>query len=135
MSSLLFAAKLTSKITTGLFSGAVFYCSVAEHPGRMAAGTRIASSVFPPSFKRAATVQVGLSLANTVAAGYVYSQEKDRKWLAISLLTLSILPYTWVTLMPINKQLLDENLDRDSENTNSLLVRYFLINNHSLDDG
>jgi hypothetical protein len=124
MSSLLFAAKLTSKIATGLFSGSVFYCSVAEHPGRMAAGTRAASTVFPSSFKRAASVQVGLALANTFASAYVYTQEKDKKWLAVSLLTLSILPYTWITLMPINCQLLDEKLDKDSENTHNLLTTY-----------
>ncbi len=127
MSYLLFGAKLTSKITTGLFSGAVFYCSVAEHPGRMKAGTRIASTVFPPSFKRAAAVQVGLALANTLASAYVYIQEKDKKWLAASLLTLSILPYTWVTLMPINRKLLDEKLDKDSEDTNNLLIKYFIF--------
>ena len=50
-----------------LFSGAAIYINLAEHPARMECGTQLAATVFGPSYRRAAVMQIILALAATIA--------------------------------------------------------------------
>lgn len=48
-------------LTSTLFTGAVMYINVVEHPARMKCGTEVAATVFGPSYKRAVPMQVILA--------------------------------------------------------------------------
>ena len=50
-----------------LFSGAAIHINLAEHPARMECGTQLAATVFGPSYRRAAVMQIILALAATIA--------------------------------------------------------------------
>jgi hypothetical protein len=41
-----------------LFTGAALYINLVEHPSRMECGTQLAATVFGPSYRRAAVMQV-----------------------------------------------------------------------------
>ena len=125
MSNLLSAAQLCAKLSTSLFSGGAVYCSLVEHPARLQCGTHLAATAFPPSFKRAATLQTALSL---VAAGSTltayYLKPDDQKWLVAGSLVLTILPYTMLFMMPTNWQLLDPQVNKESAQTKALLQKW-----------
>lgn len=96
--------------------------NVAEHPARMACGTRLAATVFPGSYKRAAVMQVSLLLAATISSIAAWTLSSGIEWLIGGLLTFVNLPYTLIVIMPINKQLLSDDIDKDSPHTKALLT-------------
>ena len=55
-------------LSCALFAGAALYINVAEHPARMQCGTELAATVFGPSYKRAAVMQVALALVAAISA-------------------------------------------------------------------
>jgi hypothetical protein len=63
----MFVFQFVATLATTLFSGAAVYINLVEHPARMACGTELAATVFGPSYRRAAVMQVGLALAATIA--------------------------------------------------------------------
>jgi hypothetical protein len=110
--------------TCTLFSGAAVYISVAEHPARMECGAELAATVFGPSYRRAAVMQVALALAATVAGLSAWLLSQQIVWLAGTILIFAVVPFTLLVIMPTNKHLLDPNLDRTSEATRRLLQRW-----------
>jgi hypothetical protein len=122
--SLLVASKFIVKLTSGLFAGGNLYCTLVEHASRSEVETRVAAEIFPKSFARGATLQMALSSTAIIASFYTYMQEKDQKWLTAGLITLSILPYTYIVIMPVVEQLTDPNLDKDNTHTVGLLNRW-----------
>jgi len=63
-----------------LFSGAAIYINLAEHPARMECGTQLAATVFGPSYRRAAVMQIILALAATIAGISAWFLGAPRLW-------------------------------------------------------
>ena len=61
------AFQFVAILAATLFSGAAIYINLAEHPARMECGTEFAVTVFGPSYRRAAVLQVILALTATIA--------------------------------------------------------------------
>ncbi len=61
------ASQFLAVLSSALFAGAAIYINVAEHPARMSCGTQLASTVFGPSYKRAAAMQVLLAVVATIS--------------------------------------------------------------------
>ena len=61
------AFQFVAILAATLFSGAAIYINLAEHPARMECGTELAATVFGPSYRRAAVMQIILALAATIA--------------------------------------------------------------------
>ena len=104
-----------------LFTGAAIYINVAEHPARMECGTELAATVFGPSYKRAATMQVSLALVSTSTGLLSWWMDGRVLWLVGAMVIFAIIPFTLIAIMPTNQQLLDPGLDRSSEATRRLL--------------
>lgn len=124
MTQLLIATKFTSKVTCALFTGAAFYINIAEHPARLECGTRIAATQFAPSYRRAAVSQVILASTSGISALVAFHLTMDKPWLVASALITSVIPYTFICIMPTNKILLDPNVDKDSPQILSLLKKW-----------
>ncbi|MGE0822017.1 MAG: DUF1772 domain-containing protein [Candidatus Binatia bacterium] len=107
-----------------LFTGAAIYINAVEHPARMSCGTELAATVFGPSYKRAAIMQVILAVIATLAGIGAWLTEGRGLWLVGTLLIFAVIPFTLVAIMPTNKQLLDARLDRGSETARELLQRW-----------
>ncbi|MEP6888790.1 MAG: DUF1772 domain-containing protein [Nitrospirales bacterium] len=107
-----------------LFTGAAIYINVAEHPARMECGTELAATVFGPSYKRAATMQVSLALVATVTGLLSWWIEGRVMWLVGAMMMFAVIPFTLIAIMPTNRQLLDPELDRSSETTRRLLQKW-----------
>src|SRR5258708_34578216 len=104
-----------------LFSGAAIYINLAEHPARMECGTQLAATVFGPSYRRAAVMQIILALAATIAGISAWFLGAPRLWFVGAVLIFAVMPFTLFVIMPTNKRLLEPALDRASEVTHQLL--------------
>jgi uncharacterized membrane protein len=107
-----------------IFSGAAIYINVAEHPARMACGTELAATVFGPSYRRAAAMQVSLALVATGAGLLSWWIEGKALWLIGTMMIFAVIPFTLIAIMPTNRRLLDPRLDRSSEETRRLLQQW-----------
>ena len=107
-----------------LFSGAAIYVNLVEHPARMECGTVLAATVFGPSYRRAAVMQVVLALVATAGAFGAWFTRGPQGWLIGGILIFAAVPFTLIAVMPTNKKLLDPGLDRSSDSTHLLLLRW-----------
>jgi hypothetical protein len=75
-----------------LFAGAATYVSLSEHPARMECGTLLATTVFGPSYRRAAVMQVILALAATVGGVGAWVMGAPRAWLVGAVVVFAVVP-------------------------------------------
>jgi uncharacterized membrane protein len=111
-------------LATILFTGAAIYINVAEHPARMECGAAVAVSVFGPSYRRAAVMQVILALVATVSAISAWMFGAGVSWLVGGLLIFAVMPFTLIVIMPTNRRLLDPAFDRTSKTAHDLLQQW-----------
>lgn len=111
-------------LSTALFAGAALYINVAEHPARMQCGTEIASTVFGPSYHRAAKMQASLAIAATLSAIAAWRLQNSVLWIAGAILIFAVIPFTLIVISPTNKRLLSPHIDRNSVHTRELLLRW-----------
>ena len=107
-----------------LFTGAAIYINLAEHPARMECGSELAVTVFGPSYRRAAVMQVILALAATVAGIGAWFMGAPRGWLVGAGMIFAVIPFTLIAIMPTNRKLLDPALDRGSQAAHRLLENW-----------
>lgn len=115
------AFQLVAVLAATLFTGAAMYINVVEHPARMECGTALAATVFGPSYRRAAVMQVVLALAATIGGVGAWLMGAPQMWLVGTLVIFAVIPFTLLAIMPTNKRLLDSGLNRSSETANRLL--------------
>ena len=107
------------------FSGAAIYISLVEHPARMACGTELAATVFGPNYRRASVTQVSPAIAAAKWAGAgAWSWGEPFLWFVGAMLIFSVIPSTVVAIAPTNRWLLSPDLDRTSDATHRLLLRW-----------
>ena len=95
--------RLMAILGAALFSGAAIYISLVEHPARMECGTRLAATVFGPSYRRAALMQVILALMASVGGAGAWLTGAPWKWLLGALFILAVIPYTLLVIGPTNR--------------------------------
>jgi uncharacterized membrane protein len=118
------ALQVAAVLSCSLFAGAALYINVAEHPARMQCGTELAATVFGPSYRRAAVMQVALALMATIAGVMSWLFTDSLLWMVGALVIFAVIPFTLIAILPTNKQLLSPDLDRRSVHTHRLLVRW-----------
>src|SRR5712691_1197454 len=89
-----------------LFTGAAMYINLVEHPARMECGTQLAATVFGPSYRRAAVMQVILALAATVGGVGAWFMGAPRAWVVGAVVIFAVVPFTLIAIMPTNRKLL-----------------------------
>jgi len=118
------AFRFVAILSAALFSGAAMYINLVEHPARMECGTRLAATVFGPSYRRAALMQVILALMATIGGAGAWLTGAPWKWLLGALFILAVIPYTLLVMRPTNRQLLDPKAERTAEATYRLLQKW-----------
>ena len=84
----------------------------------------IAAAEFGPSYRRAAVMQASLAATGLAASVLAWLTGAGVWWLAGGILLGSVIPFTLVVIMPVNKQLLAAILDKRSAQTRDLLSRW-----------
>lgn len=122
-------AEIVSVIFTGLFAGAAVYVSVVEHPARMSCELSVALAEFRPSYRRAAVMQVILAAGGVVGALVAYYQGRGISTLVAGIVLATVVPFTLIVIMPINRQLLDETRHSQTPDTDVLLEKWGSLHN------
>jgi hypothetical protein len=122
-------AEILSFVFTGLFAGAALYVSLVEHPARMANTLGVALAEFRPSYKRAAVMQATLAAAGAVAAIGAYFLGRGVSTLVAGIVLATVIPFTLIVIMPINRQLLDESRTARTDDTEVLLEKWGRLHN------
>ena len=115
---------ILATLSTGLFTGAAIYINLVEHPARMSCGTDVAVTEFRPSYKRATVMQASLAAFGTLNAVVAWFLDAGFSWLIGGILLGSVIPFTLIVIFPTNRQLLDPDLDKNSDLAVQLLTRW-----------
>ena len=116
--------EIVAILSCAIFAGAAIYINVAEHPARLECGTELAATVFGPSYRRAAAMQASLALVATIAGVFLGLYGGNNLWFLGACSIFFVIPFTFIAIMPINKQLLDLSRKRDSNETALLLIKW-----------
>ena len=111
-------------LTTSLFAGAAIYINVAEHPARMRLDTRAAAAQWAPSYHRATWLQAPLAIVGFLAGIGAWLFGSGLLWLVAALFIGAVVPFTFIVIMPTNRQLLEVGRDLGSSETRALLERW-----------
>ena len=117
-------AEFVAVLACGLFTGAAVYVSLVEHPARMQCGVEVASTEFPPSYRRGTIMQVTLAVVALISSIAAWLAGATFWWAVAGVLLVSVIPFTLIVILPTNKQLLSPTLDRRSAKTSQLLARW-----------
>ena len=110
--------------STCLFAGAAVYINLAEHPARMGCDTKTAATVWAPSYKKATVMQATLAIVGFLSGLGVWLLEGGVRWLIGALFIGSVIPFTFIVIMPTNHKLLESGRDLSSVATRTLLDRW-----------
>lgn len=124
MSTMIEAFEFIAVLSASLFAGAAIYINVAEHPARMGLDTRLAATQWAPSYHRATWLQAPLAVVSFLAAAGAWLSGGGSLWLGAGLCIGAVVPFTFVVIMPTNKQLLAPGRDLGSPETRQLLERW-----------
>jgi len=116
-------AEVVAGLACALFSGAAVYLSLVEHAARMECGVELAATEFAPSYRRATVMQARLAAVGLVSSIAAWGR-RGFLWVIGGVLLGSVVPFTLIVILPINKQLLKPALDRRSAETERLLARW-----------
>ena len=105
----------------GTFFGAAAYISLAQHPATLQTGTQFAAEFFPPMYALASRMQIALAVGGTLAGATQWYVTRDSLWAAGAALLFFVIPFTLVSLNPINDQLLESASQRSAPETDRLL--------------
>jgi len=116
--------QLIATLAAALFAGAALYINVAEHPARMTLETRMAVLQWVPSYRRATLLQAPLAILSLVSGAGAWILGGNVLWLIAALLIGLVVPFTFVIVMPTNRQLLDPCREQSSAQTRWLLKKW-----------
>ncbi|WP_275425574.1 DUF1772 domain-containing protein [Methanosarcina horonobensis] len=80
----------------------------------MSCGTKIAATVWAPSYKRATLMQAPLAILSFLAGVSAWLLGGDILWLFGAGLIGSVVPFTFIAIMPANHRLLAPGRDLES---------------------
>lgn len=98
-------------LAAGLFAGAALYVSAVEHPARLACLPATALAQWRPSYRRATVMQATLAVLGTALGVGAWLDGAGWVWLVAGVVLGSVVPYTVITMLPLNHRLLDPELD------------------------
>jgi hypothetical protein len=99
------ATQLVTLLAAGLFAGGALYVSVAEHPGRVAAGADVALVQFAHSYKRAAPLQGGMAVIALILGVIAAFASGSWEWALAGGCVGAAVPITLVMIAPLNERL------------------------------
>ncbi len=121
---MLAALQFVATLSCTFFAGAAIYINIVEHPARMGCDTKIAATVWAPSYKRATVMQASLAIVGLVSGIAAWLLGGGAIWLVGAILLGLVVPFTFIAIMPTNNRILSPGRDLGSSETRALLERW-----------
>ena len=116
--------KFIATLSCTLFTGAAIYVNLVEHPARMGFDTKTAATFWAPSYKRATVMQASLAILSFTAGVVTWLLGGGIIWLIGAVVIGSVVPFTFIAIMPTNHGLLEPNRNLASDETRKLLEKW-----------
>ena len=117
-------AQLIAIIATGLWSGALAYVSVVEHPATLEVGAQFAIAYFRSMAKRGRPILIALAVIGAAAGIVAWVTQGNILWLIGGVVLIGMLPLTAIFIVPTNRRLLRVNAVQSPDEANDLLKRW-----------
>jgi hypothetical protein len=111
-------------VSAATFAGAALYINFVEHPARMRLDTQSAAMQWAASYRRATWMQAPLALISLVAGLMAWWLGAGVAWAIAALLIGSVIPFTFLGILPTNQRLLAADRDQSSAETRALLDKW-----------
>ena len=121
---MLTATQFLATLCCALFAGAAIYINLVEHSARMGCDTKIAATVWAPSYKRATVMQASLAILSFLTGAAAWLLGGGILWFVGAVLIGLVVPFTLVVIKPTNNQLLAPGRDLASAETRALLEKW-----------
>ena len=108
----------------GAVFGIALTASIIVHPILVSAKRVTAIAVFKPFFNRTHIAVLYMSIIISLLALAVSILSSNYWWFSVSLLMHLNGPYTIFMMMPLNRRLMDENVDPESKQTKKDLINW-----------
>ncbi len=108
------------------FSGAAFYVNWVEQPARLALDEEALLREWRPSDSRGVALLAALALIAAIAGFIAYFESQDLRWAIGALVMISMWPYTYFVMEPLNNQILSLR-GRDVAAARALIRQWGLI--------
>ena len=118
------AFEFVATLSTVLFCGAAIDINLVEHPARMGCDTKIAATVWAPSYRRATVMQASLAILGFLCGVAVWLLGGSVYWLVGAMLIGAVVPVTFIVIMPTNHRLLESGRDLASSETRVWLEKW-----------
>jgi hypothetical protein len=118
------ALQFLATFCAAIFAGAALYINLAEHPARLSLDTAAATAQWAPSYRRATFMQAPLAIVASLAGFGAWVLGGGVVWLTAAILIGTVVPFTFLGIMPTNQKLLAPTRDRASPETRRLLQKW-----------
>jgi hypothetical protein len=100
------------------------HINLVEHPARISCDTKLAATVWAPSYKRATVMQAPLAIVSFLGGVTAWLLGAGTAWFIAALLIGSVVPFAFIGIKPTHNQLLASGRDLGSGDTRVLLEKW-----------
>ena len=115
---------LYALVTAALFAGAALYINVAEQPARLKLDDRALLVEWRSAYRRGTLMQAPLAVLGSVLGALTWWEKGGWFFLLGAVLMMTNLPWTFVIIMPVNRQLDRIGADDDPAAIRPLVRRW-----------
>ncbi len=127
-----FITSTVSIFACSIFTCCAIYGTIVEHPSREDSGMENSIILFKESYTRASKLQPLMALTTFLSSLVLGWIRSDIRWIFVAFLIISVVPYTFFFMFPLNHKIMDDKLDRKSKDNQKLLDRWIFLHMYRL---
>ncbi len=116
--------EILATLAAALFAGAALYITLVEHPARLTLLPATAVAQWRPSYRRATILQASLAVLGAALGLAAWLNGSTWLWLVAGIVLVTVIPFTLIVIMPVNRRLEDPDLDPAKAPVRELLTTW-----------
>jgi Anthrone oxygenase len=114
-------------VIAALFTGAAVYINVAEQPARLQLDDQSMLSQWKRAYRRGTAMQAPLAIIGFLAGVLAWRQTGDWRWLIGAVVLIANWPYTFIGVMPTNKDLMATDPAHAGSQSRRLIEKWAML--------
>ena len=114
-------------VIAALFTGAAVYINVAEQPARLQLDDQSMLSQWKRAYRLGTAMQAPLAIIGFLAGVLAWRQTGDWRWLIGAVVLIANWPYTFIGVMPTNKDLMATDPAHAGSQSRRLIEKWAML--------
>jgi Anthrone oxygenase len=114
-------------VIAALFTGAAVYINIAEQPARLQLDDQSMLSQWKHACRRGTAMQAPLAIIGFLAGVLAWRQTGDWRWLIGAVVLIANWPYTFIGVMPTNKDLMATDPAHAGSQSRRLIEKWAML--------